>query len=161
MKDETPFRYTHAEIRSQVVVICDPTRYQLDYGLKGDLVVKICLEYFQNIKPLIKLFTSNTKDSLVSFRYTPPWIVNVFNDVMVSRFMYWGGEGSKSTCWLTHAKLERLSRLWPLNKVPNQGSGLTLPISSYPTHELCLINKCLSFPGHSMSSSGQTISLVD
>ena len=31
-KDETPFRYAHAEIRTQVVVICGPTRYQLDHG---------------------------------------------------------------------------------------------------------------------------------
>ena len=28
--DETPFRYAHAEIRTRVVVICGPTRYQLD-----------------------------------------------------------------------------------------------------------------------------------
>ena len=27
--DETPFRYAHAEIRTEVVVICGPTRYQL------------------------------------------------------------------------------------------------------------------------------------
>ena len=33
VEDETPFRYSHAEIRTQVVVICcDSTRYQLDYG---------------------------------------------------------------------------------------------------------------------------------
>jgi len=31
-KDETPFRYAHAEIRNQVVVICGPTRCQLDNG---------------------------------------------------------------------------------------------------------------------------------
>ena len=32
VKDETSFRYAHAEIRTQVVVvICDPTRYQLDH----------------------------------------------------------------------------------------------------------------------------------
>ena len=30
--DETLFRYAHAEIRTQVVVICGPTRYQLDHG---------------------------------------------------------------------------------------------------------------------------------
>ena len=29
---ETPFRYTQAEIRTQVVVIHGPTRYQLDHG---------------------------------------------------------------------------------------------------------------------------------
>ena len=29
LKDETPFRYAHAEIRTQVVVICDPTCYCL------------------------------------------------------------------------------------------------------------------------------------
>ena len=29
-KDETPFRYAHAEIRTQVVGICDQTLYQLD-----------------------------------------------------------------------------------------------------------------------------------
>ena len=27
LKDEIPFRNAHAEIRTQVVVICDPTRY--------------------------------------------------------------------------------------------------------------------------------------
>ena len=27
-----PFRYAYAEIRTQVVVICGPTRYQLDHG---------------------------------------------------------------------------------------------------------------------------------
>ena len=32
LKDETPFRYAHAEIRTRVVVICGPTRYQLDHG---------------------------------------------------------------------------------------------------------------------------------
>ena len=32
VKDETPFRYAHAEIQTRVVVICDPTRYQLDHG---------------------------------------------------------------------------------------------------------------------------------
>ena len=31
-KDETPVRYAHAEIRTRVVVICGPTRYQLDHG---------------------------------------------------------------------------------------------------------------------------------
>ena len=31
-KDETPFRLGHAKIRTQVVVIYDPTRYQLDHG---------------------------------------------------------------------------------------------------------------------------------
>ena len=30
VKDETPFRYSHADIRIQVVVIYGPTRYQLD-----------------------------------------------------------------------------------------------------------------------------------
>ena len=32
VKDGTPFRYTHAEIRTQVVVICGTTCYQLDCG---------------------------------------------------------------------------------------------------------------------------------
>jgi len=32
VKDETPLRCTHAEIRTQAVVICGPTRYQLDHG---------------------------------------------------------------------------------------------------------------------------------
>ena len=32
VKEETPIRYAHAEIRTHVVVICDPTRYQLDHG---------------------------------------------------------------------------------------------------------------------------------
>ena len=32
VKHETPFRYAKAEIRTQVVVICGPTRYQLDQG---------------------------------------------------------------------------------------------------------------------------------
>jgi len=27
VEDETPFRYGHAEIRTRVVMICDPTRY--------------------------------------------------------------------------------------------------------------------------------------
>jgi len=27
---KTPLRYAHAEIRSRVVVSCDPTRYELD-----------------------------------------------------------------------------------------------------------------------------------
>ena len=31
-KDETPFRYVHAEIRTRVVVIYDPMCYQLDQG---------------------------------------------------------------------------------------------------------------------------------
>ena len=30
LEDETPFRYAHAEIRTQVEVICGPTRYQPD-----------------------------------------------------------------------------------------------------------------------------------
>ena len=32
VKDETPFRYAHAEIQIQVVVICDQTCYLLDHG---------------------------------------------------------------------------------------------------------------------------------
>jgi len=32
VKDETPIRYAHAEIQTQVVVIWDPMRYQLDHG---------------------------------------------------------------------------------------------------------------------------------
>ncbi|KAK2146453.1 hypothetical protein LSH36_606g01051 [Paralvinella palmiformis] len=32
VKDETPFRYADAKIRTRVVVICGPTRYQLDQG---------------------------------------------------------------------------------------------------------------------------------
>ena len=32
VKEETPFRYADAEIRTEVVVICGPTRYQLDHG---------------------------------------------------------------------------------------------------------------------------------
>ena len=32
VKDETPFRFAHAEVRIQLVVICDLTRYQLDHG---------------------------------------------------------------------------------------------------------------------------------
>jgi len=32
VKDETPFRYAHAEFRTRVVMICGPTRYQLDDG---------------------------------------------------------------------------------------------------------------------------------
>ena len=32
-KDETPFRYAHAEIRTRVVVICGQMRYQLDRGV--------------------------------------------------------------------------------------------------------------------------------
>ena len=32
VKDETPIRYAHAEIQTQVVVICGPTCYQLDHG---------------------------------------------------------------------------------------------------------------------------------
>ena len=31
VKDETPFRYAHAWILIHVVVICSPTRYQLDH----------------------------------------------------------------------------------------------------------------------------------
>ena len=30
VKDEIPFRYAHAEIQTPVVVMCGPTRYQLD-----------------------------------------------------------------------------------------------------------------------------------
>ena len=32
IKDEMPFRVAHAEVRTRVVVICDRTHYQLDYG---------------------------------------------------------------------------------------------------------------------------------
>jgi len=32
VKDETTFRYAHAEIRTQVLVIYGTTRYQLDHG---------------------------------------------------------------------------------------------------------------------------------
>jgi len=31
VKDETSFRYAHDEVLTQVVVICDPTHYQLDH----------------------------------------------------------------------------------------------------------------------------------
>ena len=44
-----PFRYAHAEIRTQVVVICGPTRFQLDHGsaLRRGLesaMLNICLK---------------------------------------------------------------------------------------------------------------------
>ena len=32
MTDETSFRYAQAEIRTQLVVICDPMHYELDHG---------------------------------------------------------------------------------------------------------------------------------
>ena len=32
VKDETPLRYAHAKIQTQVVVICGPMCYQLDHG---------------------------------------------------------------------------------------------------------------------------------
>jgi len=32
IKDEISFRYAHIEVRTQVVMISDPTRYQLDHG---------------------------------------------------------------------------------------------------------------------------------
>ena len=32
VKDETSFRYANAKIPTQVVVICGPTRYQLDHA---------------------------------------------------------------------------------------------------------------------------------
>jgi len=32
VKDETPFRYAHIEIQTQVAVICDPTHYLLNHG---------------------------------------------------------------------------------------------------------------------------------
>jgi len=32
VNDETSFRYVHAEIQTQVVVICGQMRYQLDHG---------------------------------------------------------------------------------------------------------------------------------
>ena len=32
VKDETPFRYAHAKIRTQVVAICFTTPYQLNNG---------------------------------------------------------------------------------------------------------------------------------
>ena len=31
VKDETPFRYAHTEIKTKVVVIYNPTCYQLDH----------------------------------------------------------------------------------------------------------------------------------
>ena len=40
---ETPFRYAHAEIRTEEVVICDPPRYQLYHG--GSL----CIEYICSV----------------------------------------------------------------------------------------------------------------
>jgi len=49
VKDEIPFRYAHAEIQTRVVVICDPTRYQLDHagpvgnGMRGVLHGEVLL----------------------------------------------------------------------------------------------------------------------
>jgi len=40
VKYETPFRYVHAEIRTQMVDICDTMRYQLDQG--GAHTLNIC-----------------------------------------------------------------------------------------------------------------------
>jgi len=37
VKDETPFRYSHDEIRTQVAVMCDPTRCQLDRKEHGQI----------------------------------------------------------------------------------------------------------------------------
>ena len=51
VRDETPFRYAHAEVLTQMVVICDPTRYQLDNG--GAMVwnvEKVGLETVEQVK---------------------------------------------------------------------------------------------------------------
>ena len=37
VKDETPFRSAHAWVRTQVVMICGPTRYQLDHECGPDM----------------------------------------------------------------------------------------------------------------------------
>ena len=50
--DETPFRYGHAEIRTPVIMICDPTSYQLDH--EGALFVKgIRLVYWSRLSYMI------------------------------------------------------------------------------------------------------------
>jgi len=38
-----PFIYAHAEIRTRVVVICDPTRYQLDHSVVEEVLLKYIL----------------------------------------------------------------------------------------------------------------------
>ena len=48
-KNETPFRYVHAEIRTRVVVICDQTRYKLDHteiaNIQIDMIGRVSFFY--------------------------------------------------------------------------------------------------------------------
>jgi len=53
VKDETPFRYAHAEIRTQMVVSCGLTHYQLDHG--GALYSMCVSESVNVFEQLIKM----------------------------------------------------------------------------------------------------------
>jgi len=46
VKDETPIRYAHSEIRTRMVIICGPTCYQLDHG--GALSLVEILNYIEH-----------------------------------------------------------------------------------------------------------------
>jgi len=73
VKDETIFRYAHAEIRTRVVVICDPTRYQLYHGgARIDTKTVVLLLYFM----LCYLRWSLWNVSLLSL-YSPNPIVHL------------------------------------------------------------------------------------
>jgi len=45
VKDETPFRYAHAEIQTKVVVICGPTRYQLHHTGPHNLLIEMHMRF--------------------------------------------------------------------------------------------------------------------
>ena len=63
MKDETPFRYAHAEIQIQVIVICDSTRYQLDQG--GTFIIQ---------KSSTLLISDLVNINIFSLRCTIEWL---------------------------------------------------------------------------------------
>ena len=60
--DETPFRNGHAEIRTQVIAICGPTRYQLDYGGALKYIIKSSRTTNNNYnnKKKLQMFKDNT-----------------------------------------------------------------------------------------------------
>ena len=58
VKDEIPFRYVQGKIRTQMIVICGPTRYQLDqgdaHGIWSDVVMEKCVVTNKQTDSIVK-----------------------------------------------------------------------------------------------------------
>jgi len=85
MKDETPFKYAHTKIQNQVVVICDPTRYQVDHGGNTTVYLVLTASYVTEMAKencivkfleTIALYSCNKKSAVIFMSINQTWTVS-------------------------------------------------------------------------------------